>query len=67
MSKVVKRILRNLPEHVLRDEAEMRAFYASCGISQRTIEAAIRMRQARPVDEEKKASSIRRGRPKRAF
>jgi len=42
-----------LPDTVLSNEAEMRAFYESCGISKSTTEAAIRARQNRPVDEAK--------------
>ena len=44
-----------LPETVLRDEAEMRAFYESCGISKSTTEAAIRARHNRPADEGQQA------------
>jgi hypothetical protein len=41
-----------LPEKLLRDEAEMRAFYLSVGISPETTEAAIRARRAQPVANE---------------
>ena len=41
-----------LPEKMLRDEAEMRAFYLSVGISPETTEAAIRARHTTPVTEE---------------
>ena len=41
-----------LPEKMLRDEAEMRAFYQSVGISPETTEAAIRARHTKPVAEE---------------
>lgn len=46
-----------LSETMLRDEAEMRAFYESCGISQSTIEAAIKARHDKPVDQDKKGPS----------
>jgi hypothetical protein len=36
--------MRRLPEQILRDEVEMRAFYESIGISQSTIDAAILVR-----------------------
>ena len=55
-----------LPETMLNDEAEMRAFYESCGISKSTTEAAIRARQNRPVDEDKKAPSPVKGRKRKA-
>jgi hypothetical protein len=45
------------PEQVLRDEAEMRAFYASCGISPQTIEAAIKARRDQLVREEAKTAA----------
>ena len=41
-----------LPELSLEDESEMRAFYESCGMSQFTIEAAIKARRDQPVEEE---------------
>ncbi len=44
----MKRIMNRLPEQMLRDEAEMRAFYQSFGIRKFTIEAAIKMR-FRPI------------------
>jgi hypothetical protein len=40
-----------LPEKLLRDEAEMRAFYRSVGISPQITEAAIRERRGRPTEE----------------
>ena len=40
-----------LPEKFLRDEAEMRAFYLSVGISPETTEAAIRARHNQPPQE----------------
>jgi hypothetical protein len=43
-----------LPEKMLRDEAEMRAFYLSVGISPETTEAAIRARRTQPGAEEAK-------------
>jgi hypothetical protein len=44
-----------LPEKLLRDEAEMRAFYQSVGISPETIELAIVARRNRPVAAESAA------------
>ena len=38
-----------LSDKTLHDEAEMRSFYESVGMSPATIEAAIRVRRARPV------------------
>ena len=46
------------------DEAEMRAFYASCGISESTTEAAIKLRLSEPVAEPKTPSPLK-GKPKR--
>ena len=40
-----------LPEKLLRDEAEMRAFYQSVGISPDVTEAAIRARHSKPAEE----------------
>jgi hypothetical protein len=40
-----------LPENMLRDEAEMRAFYESVGMSPVTIEMAIKARHKQPVEE----------------
>jgi hypothetical protein len=48
-----------LPEKVLRDEAEMRAFYQSVGISPETTELAIRARLSKPVAEEASAPAPR--------
>jgi hypothetical protein len=44
-----------LPEKMLRDEAEMRAFYQSVGISPETTELAIRARLSKPAVEETSA------------
>jgi hypothetical protein len=41
------------PDIMLRDEAAMRAFYESCGISPQTTEAAILARRNKPYDETK--------------
>ncbi len=41
-----------LPELSLNDEAEMRAFYETCGVSKRTTEAAIKERRNGPVQQE---------------
>jgi hypothetical protein len=49
------------PEVNLQDEDEMRAFYASCGISKSTTEAAIKARRRnKPVEKEKKSSPKRK-------
>jgi hypothetical protein len=55
-----------LSDKTLHDEAEMRSFYESVGMSSATIEAAIRVRRARPVGSVgvmPKPSRPRRGRP----
>lgn len=46
------------------DEAEMRAFYASCGISKSTTEAAIEVRRGKPVSHDNNESSLD-GKPRR--
>ena len=48
----MKRAMNRLPEQMLRDEAEMRAFYESVGISESTIEAAIKMRRNKPIEQD---------------
>jgi hypothetical protein len=48
----MKRAMNRLPEQVLRDEAEMRAFYQSVGISESTIEAAIKVRRNGPIEQD---------------
>ncbi len=54
-----------LPEQMLRDEAEMRAFYESVGVSKSTTEAAIKARRNNPAQQDKKQSPpLKRGRPK---
>ena len=45
------------------DEAEMRAFYESCGIRESTIEAAIKLRLSEPFEQPKKPSPLK-GKPK---
>ena len=54
-----------LPEKVLRDEAEMRSFYQSVGISPETIELAIVARRNRPATEDKPAASLPKGRKRK--
>jgi hypothetical protein len=49
--EAMSRYLKKSPDVILRDEAEMRAFYQSCGISPRTTEAAILARRNAPVEE----------------
>ena len=53
-----------LPEKLLRDEAEMRAFYLSVGISPETTEAAIRARLQKPAAEE--TAPLPKGRKRKA-
>jgi hypothetical protein len=48
---------RNLPKVTFADESAMRAFYQSCGISERTTEAAIEARRNKLVEETKSAVS----------
>ena len=55
----------NLPEKILRDEAEMRAFYLSVGISPETTEAAIRARHSTPVTEEAVAAPPAKGKKRK--
>jgi hypothetical protein len=49
------------------DEEEMRAFYASCGVSQSTTEAAIKVRRAHPahLEKQQKPPHPSKGKPKR--
>jgi hypothetical protein len=49
---VMKRAMNRLPEQTLRDEAEMRAFYQSCGVSKSTTEAAIKVRRNGPIEQD---------------
>jgi hypothetical protein len=46
------RAMKRLPEQMLRDEEEMRAFYESCGISKSTTEAAIKVRRQGPIEQD---------------
>jgi hypothetical protein len=55
--------MKRLPDTLLTDEEAMRVFYEMCGISQETIEAAIKMRRDHPVELEKEAYRIKCGRP----
>ena len=55
-----------LPEKLLRDEAEMRAFYLSVGVSPETTEAAIRARHSKPVTEEADAPPPAKGKQRKA-
>jgi hypothetical protein len=52
--------LDRLAENQSRDETEMRELYRACGISERTIEAAIAMRRKRPLPEERLAIARKR-------
>ena len=49
----MKRAMNRLPEQMLRDEDEMRAFYQSCGISKSTTEAAIEVRRNQPREQDR--------------
>jgi hypothetical protein len=51
----MKRAMNRLPEQALRDDAEVRAFYQSLGISESTSEAAIAVRRNRPVEQDNKS------------
>ena len=53
----MKQTMKRLPEQMLRDEAEMRAFYRSMGIRPEITELAIRARRNWPMQEEKKAAA----------
>ena len=53
----MKRTMDRLPEQMLRDEAEMRAFYQSCGISESTTEAAIKVRRNGPIEQDNEPRS----------
>jgi hypothetical protein len=48
----MKRAMDRRSEQMLRDEAEMRAFYQSCGISKSTTEAAIKARLNKPIEQD---------------
>ena len=43
--------MRQLPQMTQTRQSEMRAFYESCGLSEHTIEAAIKFRQRHPFEE----------------
>jgi hypothetical protein len=49
----MRRSLMKPPDVMLRDEAAMREFYESCGISPQTTEAAILATRNKPYDETK--------------
>ena len=51
---------------MLRDEAEMRAFYQSVGISPETIECAIIARRNKPAVEEEPTVSLPKGKSRKA-
>ena len=60
----MKRDLIKLPEMALRDEADMRAFYESCGMRKHTIDAAINAIRNRPVVAQKMKPPAFKGRRK---
>jgi hypothetical protein len=55
-----------LPDKMLRDEAEMRAFYQSVGISPETIELAIIARRNKPAVGEEPPAPLPNGRKRKA-
>jgi hypothetical protein len=56
--------MKKLPQFTLSDEATMRAFYESCGVSKSTTEAAIKLRLSEPVEEPQMPPPLK-GKPKR--
>jgi hypothetical protein len=50
----MKQTMKRLPEQMLRDEAEMRAFYQSVGIRPEITELAIRARRIGPCKRKRK-------------
>jgi len=48
----MKRGMQRLPEQMLRDDAELRAFFESVGIRMSITEAAIKVRRNRPTIEQ---------------
>ena len=61
----MRRYLLKPPDVTLRDEAAMRAFYESCGVSPQTTEAAILARRNK-LFEDTKPSIFKGKRRKRA-
>ena len=57
-------VVRQLPKLTNLDEAELRAFYASCGMSAETIESAIKARRIPPADDSSTPRGKRREQPK---
>jgi hypothetical protein len=49
-----------------RDEAEVRAFYGSCGFTSETIERAIQVRRSPPADEQSSALAGKKKRGRHA-
>ena len=45
-------VVRQPPKLTNLDEVELRAFYASCGMSAETTENAIKARRSRPTNDE---------------
>jgi hypothetical protein len=54
-----------LPEKMLRDEDEMRAFYQSVGISPETIELAIIARRSKPAVEGEPPAPLPKGKKRK--
>ena len=63
----MRRYLIKPPDVMLRDEAEMREFYESCGISPATTEAAILARRNKPFDDTAPSVFKDKSRKKRAI
>ena len=55
-----------LPERKLMDEAEMRDFYESLGISKAITERAIKVRRNMPVEQDKTKSPPLKGKNRKA-
>jgi hypothetical protein len=59
-------ITRSMPKLTGCDELALRAFYASCGLSARTIENAIEARRAPPAEDERAAVAGKKKRGRHA-
>ena len=55
--------MKKLRQFSLSDEAEMRAFYASCSISESTTEAAIKLRLNPPIEQPEQPKKTSRLKP----
>jgi hypothetical protein len=59
-------VTRSMPKLNDRDEFALRVFYASCGLSARTIENAIEARRAPPAEDEVEAIAGKKKKVRRA-